>query len=443
MRTVKLVVIGASGVGKSSIRNQYISGQFTTGYRATIGADFITKTLPHHSSPGESVTLQIWDTAGQERFSALSSAFFRGADAVILMFDVNQPHTLDALTKWWADFRDKAPVPDDAVEDFCCIVVGNKIDIAQAQAQAEGTGPRSVVSEADARAFVDRLVPRPESPPSPTIRLAAPDTDDPFCDDVHGESNNGNLPSALNSEYPGAPRTDSIDISAHRGRAPFPPASRSASRSHSILFRGGGTLTGTVGTMNTTHTIYHTPSSSLFDTFESALSSPAFTALSAPASRSPSSSPSPSPSPSRMRSPRRIPSGSSLSSAPTITPSLFIRGQATSSADPDLPATTTTTPESGSPPHPSRLSSPASASPTSPHPPLERFPRLFFTSAKTGEGVRDVFEYVARRVVARQEYEEALEARTMHVHDADQSIRLGSVTASEGRWAAAGSCCGA
>ncbi|KAL7285985.1 hypothetical protein ACG7TL_001100 [Trametes sanguinea] len=434
MRTVKLVVIGASGVGKSSIRNQYISGQFTTGYRATIGADFITKTLPHHSSPGESVTLQIWDTAGQERFSALSSAFFRGADAVILMFDVNQPHTLDALTKWWADFRDKAPVPDDAVEDFCCIVVGNKIDIAQAQ--ADGTSPRSVVSEAEARAFMDRLVPRPESPPSPTIRLAAPDNEDPFCDDEHGQG--GNVPFALDSEHTETPRTDSIDISARRGRAPFPLASRSASRSRSTLFRGGATLTGTVGTMNTTHTIYHTPSSSLFETFESALSSPAFTALSAPASRSPSTSPPPSPS--RMRSPRRIPSGSSLSSAPTITPSLFIRGQA-SSAYPDLPTTTTTTPDSGSPPHPSRLSS--STSSVSPRPPLERYPRLFFTSAKTGEGVRDVFEYVARRVVARQEYEEALEARTMHVHDADQSIRLGSVPVSEGRWAATGSCCGA
>ncbi|KZT08835.1 uncharacterized protein LAESUDRAFT_628756, partial [Laetiporus sulphureus 93-53] len=127
-------VIGASGVGKTSLRNQasmhaYVSGRFTTGYRATIGADFITKTLPHYSSQEETVTLQIWDTAGQERFSSLSSAFFRGADAAALMFDVNQPETLHALTKWWADFREKAPVPDDEAEDFCCVVVGNKVDL--------------------------------------------------------------------------------------------------------------------------------------------------------------------------------------------------------------------------------------------------------------------------------------------------------------------------
>lgn len=49
-----------SGVGRRLTTLQYISGRFTTGYRATIGADFITKSVPHHSSPDESVTLQIW-----------------------------------------------------------------------------------------------------------------------------------------------------------------------------------------------------------------------------------------------------------------------------------------------------------------------------------------------------------------------------------------------
>ncbi|RPD56255.1 ras-domain-containing protein [Lentinus tigrinus ALCF2SS1-7] len=395
MRTVKLVVIGASGVGKSSIRNQYISGRFTTGYRATIGADFITKTLSHHSCADELVTLQIWDTAGQERFSGLSSAFFRGADAVILMFDVNQPQTLDALTKWWDDFRDKAPVPDEGVEEFCCVVVGNKIDVVQG---AGVEGERRAVTPAQARAFIHTLVPHPSTPPSPTVDIVPPDI--PYEEDE-------DLALEEPADHPDAPRTDSIDISAHnrRGRA-------SRSRSRSTLFHGG-----TVGTMTTTHSIYHTPSSSLFDTFESALSSPAFTALSASMSRSPSHSP--------LREPRRIPSNSSMSSAPTITPSLFIRGQAAT--------TTATTPESGSPPNDS----------FAPPPPLERYPKLFFTSAKTGEGVSDVFEYIARRVVRHQEYEEALEARTMHVREADQRMSIVlSGPPPQGRWHAAGSCCG-
>ncbi|KAI0716177.1 P-loop containing nucleoside triphosphate hydrolase protein [Cerioporus squamosus] len=398
MRTVKLVVIGASGVGKSSIRNQYISGRFTTGYRATIGADFITKTLPHYGCADELVTLQIWDTAGQERFSGLSSAFFRGADAVILMFDVNQPQTLNALTKWWDDFRDKAPVPDESLEEFCCVVVGNKVDVVQGAGEE---GARRAVTPAQARAFIHTLVPHPSTPPSPTVDLAPPDIpyeedEDPAFDFL--------------ADNPDAPKTDSIDISAHHRGQNF---RTSRSRSRSSLFRGG-----TVGTMTTTHSIYHTPSSSLYDTFQSALSSPAFTALSAPVSRSSSHSP--------LREPRRIPSNSSMSSVPTITPSLFIRGQAAT--------TTATTPESGSPPNDTYA----------PPPPLERYPRLFFTSAKTGEGVKDVFEYIARRVVLRQEYEEAIEARTMHIREADQRMSIAlSSPPPHGRWqGAAGSCCG-
>ncbi|OBZ79632.1 GTP-binding protein YPTC5 [Grifola frondosa] len=325
MRTVKLVVIGASGVGKTSLRNQYISGRFTTGYRATIGADFITKTLPHYSLPDESVTLQIWDsieiphssdprvvrrhcrsirdTAGQERFSSLSSAFFRGADAALLMFDVNQPDTLTALQKWWTEFREKAPVPDDEIESFCCVVVGNKIDIAEANGE-----DNAAVTETDALRFIDKLVPPSSAPSSPFIELTPVDEDDV------GDGPSKHAP---------------IDIGAcHRRRR----VSGSRSRSRSTLFRGG-----TVGTATTTHTIYHTPSSSFFDTFESALSSPAHTqsSLSAPTSRSHSP----------LHSPRRVSFGSSISSAPTITPSLFIRGQAAT--------TVGTTPASNSPPLPS------------------------------------------------------------------------------------------
>ncbi|PFH45412.1 hypothetical protein AMATHDRAFT_102940, partial [Amanita thiersii Skay4041] len=129
MRTVKLVVIGASGVGKTTLRAKYISGRFLTGYRATIGADFIAKSLLHPTKPDELVTLQIWDTAGQERFSTLSNAFFRGADAVLLMFNVNSRESMEALTKWWDEFRAMAPLREGEEYEFCCVVVGNKVDL--------------------------------------------------------------------------------------------------------------------------------------------------------------------------------------------------------------------------------------------------------------------------------------------------------------------------
>ncbi|KAI0074807.1 P-loop containing nucleoside triphosphate hydrolase protein [Panus rudis PR-1116 ss-1] len=405
MRTVKLVVIGASGVGKTSLRNQvcsfydctdqelgwrvlcshefqYISGRFTTGYRATIGADFITKNVPHYSNPDETVTLQIWDTAGQERFSSLSSAFFRGADAVILMFDVNQPKSLDALTKWWEEFKDKAPVPDDEVDKFCCVIVGNKTDITTSD-------PPSRITPEQAQQYIDDLIP-PKSTPS-TPALTAPPIPEV---DVSPPSA---LPSPEEIQESGT-RTESIDIATPHARYRRGRKSMSRSQSRSTIWRGG-----TLGTMTTTHTIYHTPSSSIFDAFESARASPV-PASSYSLSRSPSHSP--------VRSPRRVPSSlSTTSSAPTITPSLFVRGQANT-------ACTTPTP-----------------SPVSPLPPQpEHRPKLFFTSAKTGECVSDVFEYIAKRVVMQWEYEEAVEARTLHIQDADDTIRLGSSSNERFAW---------
>ncbi|KIM34046.1 hypothetical protein M408DRAFT_59800 [Serendipita vermifera MAFF 305830] len=122
---VKLVIIGASGVGKTSLRTKYTIGRFSTNYRATIGADFITKAVPHYSNPEDSVQLQIWDTAGQERFASLATAFFRGADAVILVYDVTDPSSLPSLAKWWDEFRTRAPVVEGRELEFPVAVVGS------------------------------------------------------------------------------------------------------------------------------------------------------------------------------------------------------------------------------------------------------------------------------------------------------------------------------
>ncbi|EIM91733.1 ras-domain-containing protein [Stereum hirsutum FP-91666 SS1] len=179
MLTIKLVVIGNSGVGKTSLRGQYISGRFSTGYRATIGADFITKTLPHPTNPKETVTLQIWDTAGQERFSSLSSAFFRGADAALLMYDVNQPSSLRALDKWWDEFCTNAPLAEEDMEDYCCVVVGNKMDLVSQQGEGS-SGP--AVSEREASEsptnrlrHIRHITPNPRLIPSHTS-LSIPQT---------------------------------------------------------------------------------------------------------------------------------------------------------------------------------------------------------------------------------------------------------------------------
>ncbi|TPX69100.1 hypothetical protein SpCBS45565_g02704 [Spizellomyces sp. 'palustris'] len=78
---LKVVLLGDGGVGKTSLRYQFIHKRFTLAYKATIGADFITREV--ETEDGRKVAMQIWDTAGQERFQSLGIAFYRGADACV------------------------------------------------------------------------------------------------------------------------------------------------------------------------------------------------------------------------------------------------------------------------------------------------------------------------------------------------------------------------
>ncbi|XP_056851293.1 LOW QUALITY PROTEIN: ras-related protein RABG3a [Raphanus sativus] len=98
---LKVIVLGDSGVGKTSLMNQYVHNKFSQQYKATIGADFVTKEL---QIGDKLVTLQIWDTAGQERFQSLGAAFYRGADCCALVYDVNVAKSFDSLETWHEEF---------------------------------------------------------------------------------------------------------------------------------------------------------------------------------------------------------------------------------------------------------------------------------------------------------------------------------------------------
>uniref|UniRef100_A0A453F848 GTP-binding protein n=1 Tax=Aegilops tauschii subsp. strangulata TaxID=200361 RepID=A0A453F848_AEGTS len=89
------------GVGKTSLMNQYVHNKFSQQYKATIGADFVTKEVLIED---RLVTLQIWDTAGQERFQSLGVAFYRGADCCVLVYDVNVNKSFDTLNTWHDEF---------------------------------------------------------------------------------------------------------------------------------------------------------------------------------------------------------------------------------------------------------------------------------------------------------------------------------------------------
>ncbi|CAO1428650.1 unnamed protein product [Diamesa serratosioi] len=121
---LKVIILGDSSVGKTSLMNQYVNKRFSNQYKATIGADFLTKEVVVDDRV---VTMQIWDTAGQERFQSLGVAFYRGADCCVLVFDTTAPNTFKNLDSWRDEFLIQASPRNP--EHFPFVVLGNKIDL--------------------------------------------------------------------------------------------------------------------------------------------------------------------------------------------------------------------------------------------------------------------------------------------------------------------------
>ena len=108
--------------------HSFIRKSINHGYKPTIGADFNSKKL--QMPIGEdmiTVTLQLWDTAGQERYQSLGSAFYRGAEACILVFDITNYESFENLNSWKANFLEKCMPKDPA--NFPFFVFGNKKDL--------------------------------------------------------------------------------------------------------------------------------------------------------------------------------------------------------------------------------------------------------------------------------------------------------------------------
>eukprot|EP00158_Paraphelidium_tribonemae_P009251 Partr_v1_DN28812_c0_g1_i2_m33635 putative member RAS oncogene family len=125
---LKVIILGDSGVGKTSLMNQYVNKKFSNQYKATIGADFLTKEVVVDDRV---VTMQIWDTAGQERFQSLGVAFYRGADCCVLVYDVNNVKSFETLDSWRDEFLVQSSPRDP--ENFPFVVLGNKIDVDESK----------------------------------------------------------------------------------------------------------------------------------------------------------------------------------------------------------------------------------------------------------------------------------------------------------------------
>ena len=134
----KLVLIGDSGVGKSCLLLRFADDNFTDSYISTIGVDFRFRTI---TIDDKIVKLQIWDTAGQERFRTITSAYYRGADGIIMVYDVTSSESFDHVEEWLSE------VDRYANENTSKLLVGNKADLIE----------EKQVTKETAQSFADKL----------------------------------------------------------------------------------------------------------------------------------------------------------------------------------------------------------------------------------------------------------------------------------------------
>ncbi|PVU93144.1 hypothetical protein BB559_003414 [Furculomyces boomerangus] len=119
---IKLLLIGDSGVGKSCLLLRFSDDSFTPSFITTIGIDFKIRTI---ELDGKRIKLQIWDTAGQERFRTITTAYYRGAMGILLVYDVTDERSFNNIHNWIRN------VEQHANEGVNKILIGNKCDIEE------------------------------------------------------------------------------------------------------------------------------------------------------------------------------------------------------------------------------------------------------------------------------------------------------------------------
>merc|ERR1719482_49379 len=137
----KLVFLGEQAVGKTSLITRFVYDSFDKNYQATIGIDFLSKTMYLED---RTVRLQLWDTAGQERFRSLIPSYIRDSSVAVVVYDTTARASFLDSAKWIADVR--AERGDDVV----VVLVGNKTDLADRRQVS--------VEEGEAKARAERVL---------------------------------------------------------------------------------------------------------------------------------------------------------------------------------------------------------------------------------------------------------------------------------------------
>lgn len=120
--SIKIVVVGNSGVGKSNILNRLVNEDFMDDCRATVGVELYTKTYKVND---KIVKVHIWDTAGQERYKAITAAYYRGSKGALVVYDITNKDSFDSVDKWITEVQALGG------KNISLVVCGNKSDLEE------------------------------------------------------------------------------------------------------------------------------------------------------------------------------------------------------------------------------------------------------------------------------------------------------------------------
>ena len=131
-KTFKVILVGDTNVGKTSIIRRYTKGQFCNINLTTVANSFSNKIININD---QNINLQIWDTAGQERYRAISEIFFRNTDAIIFVYDITSKKSFDEISNFWYNYTLK-----DQSSDVISALAANKVDLFDKEEVNEDEG---------------------------------------------------------------------------------------------------------------------------------------------------------------------------------------------------------------------------------------------------------------------------------------------------------------
>jgi small GTP-binding protein len=139
--SIKVVLLGESGVGKTSIISQFITHKFDPHRETSLSAQFVSKTMDFPDI-GQSIKFDIWDTVGQEKYRSLAKIFYKDAKAIIFVYDITTEYSFESIKNYWYD-ETKANWDGSPI----LAVVANKIDLYN----------EAKVSNNDGKAFAEKI----------------------------------------------------------------------------------------------------------------------------------------------------------------------------------------------------------------------------------------------------------------------------------------------